>query len=120
MNLEDLQKLCDAASPGPWQFRATQDSGGIQFVVAPNAKRTAQGFEFIAADCSHKCNGEFIAAARDYMPILLEIAKAAEVYREFLPMKDVTPDDVIGATKYSAMAMAAIALHEALRKLGLK
>lgn len=77
MKLSELKKLCDAAAPGPWEFRATEHSGGIKFVVAPNAPRNANGTEFIPADCSHSFNGRFIAASREMVPLLIAVAEAA-------------------------------------------
>jgi hypothetical protein len=70
--LAEWKKLAAEATSGPWEFRATPDSSGIQFVVAPNGPKSSQGFEFIAADCSHKNNGQFIAAAREALPMLIE------------------------------------------------
>lgn len=78
MNLEALKKLCDDATIGPWEFRATEHSGGIKFVVAPNAPRNANGTEFIPADCSHSFNGRFIAASREMVPLLIAVAEAAQ------------------------------------------
>lgn len=75
--LKQLDAAEKAAMPGPWEFRATKDSSGIQFVVAPNAPKSIQGFEFIAADCSHKANGELIALSRSNIRALLDVAKAA-------------------------------------------
>ncbi len=76
--LTRLAEMEQKAEVGPWEFRATKDSGGIQFVVAPNAERCRDNMEFIPADCSHKRNGEFIAAIRNAAPKLIAVARAAK------------------------------------------
>ncbi len=78
MKLDELKRLVEAATPGPWEFRETKDSGGIRFVVAPNAPRSTDGLEFIPADCSHGYNGRFIAAARNHISKLIAVAEAAK------------------------------------------
>lgn len=88
--LTRLRSLLAAATPGPWEFRATEHSGGIKFVVAPSAPRNDNGTEFIPADCSHGYNGRLIAAAVNALPALLRVAEAAkalehEVWCDSLP-----------------------------------
>lgn len=79
---ETALQLSERATEGPWEFRATEHSGGIQFVVAPNAPRNDNGTEFIPADCSHGYNGRLIAFSRTALP------KLARAYLYVLQMKD--------------------------------
>jgi hypothetical protein len=76
--IAELRALCQAATVGPWEFRATEHSGGIRFVVAPAAPRNNNGTEFIPADCSHGYNGRFIATFNSQLvSLLLDVAEAA-------------------------------------------
>lgn len=80
MTLEEMKAIAEKRTKGEWQFRATKDSGGIRFVVAPDGPKSVQGFEFIAADCSHKCNGEFIAMAANNWDKLMAVVEAAKQF----------------------------------------
>jgi hypothetical protein len=55
MKLDEIQKLCDGATPGPWKPGHTYD---------------------------HQRNAAFIAASRTLIPKLLAVAKAAQDYRD--------------------------------------
>ena len=76
--LDRLRQLLQAATPGPWSFRATEHSGGIRFVVSDTAPRNQDGTEFVTADCSHGYNGKLIASAVNALPALLRVAEAAK------------------------------------------
>lgn len=80
--LTEIEALASAATPGAWEFRATEHSGGIRFVVAPNAPRNGDGTEFVPADCSHGYNGRFIAAARTAVPELCAALRQAWAERD--------------------------------------
>ncbi len=73
--LAEWQRLCDAATPGPWRLdgRHDYDDGsefGIDMIVANN------GEPVVIADSGvyppHGQDAEFIAAARSAIPRLLE------------------------------------------------
>ena len=74
--LAHLRKLNEARTKGPWEFKGTEDSGGVRFVYAPNAAKSWDGLEFIAADCSMAKNGEFIAAIANNADWLIGCAAA--------------------------------------------
>jgi hypothetical protein len=61
LKIEDIEKLCGAAEDGPWNYK-----GMSGYVI--NDQGTTM------AIAMHK-NGEFIAASRELMPKLLQIAK---------------------------------------------
>ena len=58
--LEELKRLCDKATPGPWDQQVS-----FRGMIWPSAN-----------------DAKFIAAARTYMPLLLDIAEAAQFYAE--------------------------------------
>lgn len=69
MKLEELRKICDAATPGPWRFAQLLDG------IEARALLDSRGYLFGRSDDLQ--NGEFIEAARTYMPLLLDLAEAA-------------------------------------------
>lgn len=95
--LQTGRELAAKATALPWEFRATKDSGGIQYVVAPHAEPTAQGFEFIPADCSHGYNGEYIAFACSHFLTL-----AAEIERLRAQINEPLTADFIEAVRIEA------------------
>lgn len=82
--LAELKQLVEKATPGPWEFRATKDSGGIKFVVAPNGPKVGvnRDMEFIPADCSHTFNGKFIAESRTALPELISAYEKLQKERD--------------------------------------
>lgn len=82
--LEQLRKLCEAATPGPWKY----DWGNWE-VEGPRPDR----YPICGLDSSARyhdadqapnpvgapADGEFIAAARTALPALLRVAQAAKV-----------------------------------------
>jgi uncharacterized protein (UPF0335 family) len=58
-----LRELASKATPGPWEFKATEHTGGIRYVFAPNEAKDHRGCEFIVADVNRTFNASFIAAA---------------------------------------------------------
>lgn len=77
-DLDKLERVIRERTPGLWEFRATEHSGGIKFVVASQAPRNENGTEFIPADCSHGFNGRFIALMGTVADELLAVVKAAD------------------------------------------
>lgn len=63
MTLDELQKLCDEATPGPW---------------APYADGTILGPSGMLGTATDFGDRQFIAAARTYLPRLLAVARAAK------------------------------------------
>lgn len=66
MTLEELEPLCNSASPGPWDYSFTRSGIEITLTEA-NAQETID-------------NIRFITAARSAMPKLIAIAKAAKAF----------------------------------------
>lgn len=89
MKLKEIEKLCNEALPGPWEFDPqaskrewadivyyepyTDDSEGIGEKL-PVIQRDSGVY------CKQMPTCEFIIASRTIMPKLLEIAKAAKDY----------------------------------------
>lgn len=88
MKLEDIQKLCDAATPGPWHY----DCGNLQVEVdytQPYSRlpivdicrderiEWAEEHDFCDAN-DYDSDGDFIAASRELIPKLLKVAIAAK------------------------------------------
>ncbi len=83
MKLDELQKLCDEATPGPWQFRHygepafnDPDETGFNWWVQNSDK---QQIRICDHENTNHMNGKFIAASRTLLPKLLKVAKAAKV-----------------------------------------
>lgn len=84
MTLEELKKLCDKASPGPWRYRDMDES-----IVSKEDWKLEDGNKIVgsevlitrpfafAGDMQWE-NGLFIAAARTYMPLLIRVAQLVE------------------------------------------
>lgn len=70
MKLEELRKICDAATPGPWRFAQLLDG------IEARALLDSRGYLFGRSDDLQ--NGEFIEAARTYMPMLLDLFAMAK------------------------------------------
>lgn len=88
MKLEELKKLCDEATPGPWDFEY-----GVSMRTAwkleslekhPNSYETVlwldggKNLDLDAETGRVEQNMEFIAAARDALPKLIAVAEAAK------------------------------------------
>jgi hypothetical protein len=75
LDLDALQKLCDAATPAPWDC----DFGDYNVLLAPDGERVmvAAGDRHWA---THQFNASFIAAARDALPKL--IAEVRQLRKE--------------------------------------
>lgn len=70
MTLDELEKLCNEATPGPWRV-ASGDWRVVNFNHYPVC-----GTSNVIGD--DESNADFIAAARTYLPKLIDVAKAAE------------------------------------------
>lgn len=73
MRLEEIRALCEAATPGPWSHRTgalahasriLDPNGGILLMTSHHGRM--------------RDDAEFVAAARTLMPLLLEVAAAAQ------------------------------------------
>jgi hypothetical protein len=71
LNLSELKALCEASTPGPWQTRFIYR----MFVACREAPDTLMGDK--SKDWG---DAAFIAAARTYMPLLVAVAEAADVF----------------------------------------
>lgn len=76
MKLEELEKLCEAATPiNNWNsIQEYSASGAYEYATGPwhNAESSVNS-EQVRQDA------EFIDAAREYMPKLIEVVKAAKI-----------------------------------------
>lgn len=71
MTLDELQKLCDEATPGPWVYKKPWDAGlfsGDTMIVG--------------GDPNHE-DVKFIAAAREWMHKLIDAVNAAKNLRDW-------------------------------------
>ena len=82
MKLEDLKKLCDAATPGPWTV--LDDTHGAGWINEP---RMGYEGELPIDDV------RLIVAARNALPKLIAVAEAA---RALLPCHDITESEAEG------------------------
>lgn len=77
VTLDELQKLCDEAMPGPWEARRTPD--GVDYIHIPAAVSASMNvLERLVRD-QGACNMRFACVARTYMPKLIAVARAAQV-----------------------------------------
>ncbi len=80
MKLEEIEKLCEEATPGPWKY----DYGNWQ-VEGPRPRRRAicnlNGLDDVEGNPVNLniADTEFIAASRELIPKLIAVAKAAEI-----------------------------------------
>lgn len=72
MTLEEIEKLCEEATPGPWQNEYSLVNG-IE-------GRIASVDSIVPYRDKIDINAKFIAASRNLMPKLLAVAKAAELH----------------------------------------
>lgn len=72
MKLEEIEKLCEEATPGPWEWTG--------YIVENEEKRIVTTDGSYNEDRTHnqKADGEFIASSRVLLPKLLSVAKAAK------------------------------------------
>ncbi len=89
MTLDELKRLCEAATPGPWEW----DYASPGWLLGGNAQPHADGqpgrliscvLDGAVSDDGNDCNvlasdadRAFIAASRTYMPLLVAVAEAA-------------------------------------------
>lgn len=66
MNLCELKRLCDEATPGPWEMDESW--------CGPDAPNPGG---ICGDNCMDVKDAKFCAAARGYMPALIEIARTA-------------------------------------------
>lgn len=76
MKLEEIQKLCDEATPGPWRWDYT---GSSDYWLTSNDERIDGLWD---RHDFNEHNRQFIAASRDLLPKLLAVAWAAKRFIE--------------------------------------
>ena len=109
MSLEDLKKLCDAATPGDWncyQMAEGTQPTGYFYLGSP---RGSEGGMTVA-------DASFIAASRTAMPKLLKLAEAAKAYGKEIGFRSYS-EDYHGSSYCEIMADLATDLEEALKAL---
>lgn len=111
MTLDEIRKLIDAATPGPWQDDGeseswTEDQGyASSWVETPKGAWRQYGPDTGSDMCQQRNDARFIAAARTLLPALLEVAQGAKDFSDTWEMKD---------SSYTPLAKALAAL-EALK-----
>lgn len=70
MKIEEIRKLVDAATPGPWKSNLEPMFDKIWYEVRLGGK--------IVAKTREESNSEFIAATRTLIPLLLDVVEKAE------------------------------------------
>jgi hypothetical protein len=78
VNLEDIRKLVESATSGPWVWRKLPNRVNEHAIVSPSALRSV---------CTRATpeDAAFIVAARDLVPRLLAVAEAAKAWLEEAP-----------------------------------
>lgn len=95
MILDQLQELCENATPGPWHFdignmdveSRHSDGWRTELCVLTHTSERLRGKNYDSQRFGdYVSDGEFIAAARDAMPKLIAVARAAkEISKQFPP-----------------------------------
>jgi hypothetical protein len=85
LNLDELQKLCDAATPGPWErdgdARTVDEDGeyGQEWVQCDIGYRWYSTHPLAGDEYARQCiDAEFIATAREAMPALIARVRELE------------------------------------------
>ena len=90
MTTEELRRLLDAATPGPWDARATDDwkcqtAFYVSTIPGSGMQHDGQrGRRDVAYVAASDANTDLIAAAVNALPALLAVVEAAEEWREAL------------------------------------
>ena len=75
MKLDEIEKLIEAASPGPWEYIG-RDGGALNCVDVWRSGRVT--VERTQSDPVDRANAAFIAASRTLMPRLLKVVRAVQ------------------------------------------
>jgi hypothetical protein len=86
MKLEEIKRLCEAATPGPWRVTEyPKEEWGPSDTIEGDIHGATQAWERTICDDTQYyptapglADVRFIAAARDLVPKLLAVAEAAE------------------------------------------
>lgn len=102
MKLDDIRRICEAATPGPWraEVNGTPD-GSFDFAAGPWHDQTKGSTDGAAEDAV------FIAMARTMLPKLQKVAEAARDLK----------CACVGLTYHGGHTNSCIALREALAAL---
>jgi hypothetical protein len=73
MKLGEIKKLCNEATPGPWKIFLAYEEDERAYLDGPQ-EYTENRF--------HINDAKFIAAARELIPKLLNVAKAAKIVND--------------------------------------
>lgn len=89
MKLEDIRKLCDAATPGPWVWHHAYPDGDrrdystLQSGVARVLDDGSACGEYNKEIDPHGDDAAFIAASRTLLPKLVAVAEAARAVTDY-------------------------------------
>lgn len=90
MKLEEIEKLCEEATSGPWTWYYYKN---LAYIESPNEIIINPGFNITEMEeygISEDKDALFIAASRELIPKLLAVAKAVQYHVE---NRIVDPDD---------------------------
>jgi len=79
MKLDEIEKLIEAASPGPWEYIG-RDGGALNCVDVWRSGRVT--VERTQSDPVDRANAAFIAASRTLMPKLLKVVREIKFIRD--------------------------------------
>lgn len=105
--IEAIRARVEAATPGPWHFRAADAIFNPSVVVIEDPDEPVDAHEWVAECGPHQCNGpanaEFIAHARTDIPLLLAALDRVTAERNEA-IADLEAGDACGAVGCRAMA----------------
>lgn len=83
MKLEDLKRLCDEATPGPWADISNNRDIDAMVIWSTGPEDELKHYATYQ-ECTN-ADAAFIAAARTYLPKLIAAAEAAKKFRNSDP-----------------------------------
>lgn len=84
MTLDEIRKLIEAATPGPWTAEESTEPLGIEDAILTGPTTVHEGCVGERTAFHVMADARFIAAARTLLPALLEVAEAADDHRAAL------------------------------------
>lgn len=85
MKLEEMRRVCEAATPGPWRFKREDEPGEVREAVVFGVDTVSEGCVSDRISLYREEDARFIAMARAVIPKLLAVAEAAKADFEDYP-----------------------------------
>lgn len=106
MKLEDIKKLCDEATPGPW----VAVDGGIDFLLGGDERPVPLIRDPMLI--AKNTNLQFIAMARTVLPKLLAVAEAAnQITERYAHADNHNGDKIVGWADFAELERCIAALE---------